>query len=205
MARAKSDAVYRVVSPFAVHVNGSPVQYRADQQVAGDDPIVRSHALHFEDVTDLINQPTPIDQHPARMPSGVTNEEATRARDVRDGPRNKGGTTVPHLLPPEHEDSPASTFAPFQPAAGVQADDVVEKGQAPKGALKASDAQEKFAGKTVDTSTGHTGEADAGVNEASVDVDTDKSGGDPLKSKSGDAPTKSDDSTPAKQSAAKRS
>jgi hypothetical protein len=199
MPRAKSDATYRVVSPFAVHVNGSPVQYPADHEVAGDDPILRTHSDYFA-VRE--NQPAPIDQHPARMPSGVTNEEATRARDVRDGPRNKGGTTVPHLLPPEHEDSPASTFAPFQPAAGVQADDVVEKGQAPKGALKASDAQEKFAGKTVDTSTGHTGEAAAGANEASVDVDTDKSGGDPLKSKSGDAPTKSDDA-PAKS--AKRS
>jgi hypothetical protein len=197
-------AVYECVAPFNVWDDGVPVIYAAGRKVYGDDPVLRTHGHAFVNVSDSIEQATaaPGERRATRMPSGVTNEEATRARDVRDGPRNKGGTTVPHLLPPEHEDSPASTFAPFQPAAGVQADDVVEKGQAPKGALKASDAQAKFAGKTVDTSTGHTGEADAGVNEASVDVDTDKSGGDPLKSKSGDAPTKSDDA-PAKS--AKRS
>lgn len=100
---------------------------------------------------------------------------------------------MPHVLPPEHEDSPASTFAPFQPAAGVQADDAVEKNQSPKGALKASEAQEKYAGKELDTSPGHTGEALA---SAVVATDTDKSGGDPLKSKSGESPVKADAEAP---------
>lgn len=35
---------------------------------------------------------------------------------------------MPHNLPPEHPDSPASTFAPFQPGAGVVAQDVQDKG-----------------------------------------------------------------------------
>lgn len=33
---------------------------------------------------------------------------------------------MPHALPPDHPDSAASPFAPFQPAAGVVADDVPE-------------------------------------------------------------------------------
>jgi hypothetical protein len=189
MARPNSQTVHEVVAPFAVYRQGSPVLYPAGRQVFGDDPILREVPDAFVDVTDRINQPAPIDMHPARMPSGVTNEQATMARDVRNGPRNKGGATVPHVLPPEHEDSAASTFAPFQPAAGVQADDAVEKGQSPKGALKASEAQEKYAGKVLDTSPGHTGEALA---TAVVATDTDKSGGDPLKSKSGEAPVKDD-------------
>jgi hypothetical protein len=35
---------------------------------------------------------------------------------------------MPHQHDPEHPDSPASTFAPFQPGAGVVAQDVVDKG-----------------------------------------------------------------------------
>jgi hypothetical protein len=35
---------------------------------------------------------------------------------------------MPHVNDPEHPDSPASTFAPFQPGAGVVAQDVQDKG-----------------------------------------------------------------------------
>jgi hypothetical protein len=51
---------------------------------------------------------------------------------------------MPHVLPPEDEDSPASTFAPFQPSAGVVSDDVVDKGQEGKDSIPASEATEKF-------------------------------------------------------------
>lgn len=171
MARTDSPTVYEVIAPFAVYRNGSPVLYQAGRQVLGDDPILKTHRDAFTDVTARLSQPDAVDSHPARMPSGVTYEEAIKARDVRDGPRNKGKAAVmPHMLPPEHEDSPASTFAPFQPAAGVQADDAVEKGQSPAGALKASEATKKYAGKELDTSPGHTGEAQAPV----VDEDAGK-------------------------------
>lgn len=49
---------------------------------------------------------------------------------------------MPHYLPPEHEDSPASTFAQAQPAAGVVADDVPDE-QNPAGKPKAKDATAK--------------------------------------------------------------
>lgn len=132
----------------------------------GDDPVVKARPHLFQPISEFVEATTaaPGELRNVRMPSGVTADEATKARDVRDGPRNKGKVAeMPHMLPPEHEDSPASTFAPFQPAAGVQADDAVEKGQTPAGALKASDAQEKYAGKELDTSPGHTGEAEAPV------------------------------------------
>lgn len=141
--------------------------------LAGDDPIVTARLDLFQPVSEFVELAARPRVHRAveRMPESVTNEEATRARDVRDGPRIKGKkAAMPHMLPPEHEDSPASTFAPFQPAAGVQADDAVEKGQSPEGALKASEAQEKYAGKELDTSAGHTGEAQEPV----VDEDAGK-------------------------------
>ncbi len=46
---------------------------------------------------------------------------------------------MPHTLPPEDENSPASTFAPFQPGAGVVADDVPDE-QNQAGGKKASEA-----------------------------------------------------------------
>lgn len=56
---------------------------------------------------------------------------------------------MPHALPPEHPDSPASPFATEQPAAGVVADDV-PKEQNPAGKPKASEVTKK-AGKSDDS------------------------------------------------------
>lgn len=169
-----SAAAYRATTSFAVPDGAGYMRsITVGSIVAADDPVAASHREFFQPLGEFVEQTTaaPGDKRPVRMPSGVTNDQATRARDVRDGPRNKGKAAVmPHSLPPEHEDSPASTFAPFQPAAGVQADDAVEKGQSPKGALKASEAQELYAGKQLDTSPGHTGEAQAPV----VDEDAGK-------------------------------
>ena len=47
---------------------------------------------------------------------------------------------MPHMYPPEDERSPASPFAPLQPAAGVVADDADEKGQNLAGGPKAAEA-----------------------------------------------------------------
>jgi hypothetical protein len=163
--RKTQEAAYRAREPFAVPDGyGGLRTIQAGAIIPADDPLVESRRALLQPLSEWIAETTapPADSRPTRMPVGVTYEEATKARDVRDGPSTKGGA-MPHMLPPEHEDSPASTFAPFQPAAGVQADDVVEKGQAPKGALKASDANKKFAGKELDTSPGHTGEAAAPV------------------------------------------
>lgn len=51
---------------------------------------------------------------------------------------------MPHLLPPDHPDSAASPFAPFQPAAGVVADDVPDW-QNPAGGPKAKDISAELA------------------------------------------------------------
>lgn len=40
----------RVISPFAVWVDGSPVAYSGGVQVADDDPILATHGEHFADV-----------------------------------------------------------------------------------------------------------------------------------------------------------
>jgi hypothetical protein len=169
-----SKEAVRVIAPFSVpDGSGSMRSLRVGDVLDAGDPATKGNDLYLQPLSEYIAQSTvaPGDGRPVRMPSGVTNDEATKARDVRDGPRTKGKAAVmPHALPPEHEDSPASTFAPFQPAAGVQADDAVEKGQSPEGALKASEANKKFAGKELDTSPGHTGEAQAPV----VDEDAGK-------------------------------
>lgn len=47
---------------------------------------------------------------------------------------------MPHIHPPEHPESPASTFAPDQPARGVVADDVKELDQDHAGNESASEA-----------------------------------------------------------------
>lgn len=110
--------------------------------VGHDDPILKSRRELFQPMSDYIEQTTqaPGEVRPIRIPSGVTAEEASKARDVRNGPRTtREDTDMVHHLPPEHPDSPASPFAPGQPAAGVVADDVPPE-QNPAGGPKASDA-----------------------------------------------------------------
>jgi len=58
-----------------------------------------------------------------------------------------------HTLPPEHPDSPASTFATVQPGAGVVADDVEPK----DGHLTAAEATKQRIGLDTDTATVETG------------------------------------------------
>lgn len=54
---------------------------------------------------------------------------------------------MPHAVPPEHEDSPASTFATVQPGAGVVADDVPVKNPNANVPITASEANEQGLGK----------------------------------------------------------
>lgn len=177
MARNEKPSHYRVIQGFAPA--GAVMSYAVGDILAADDPVVRrlgdQWGALLQPLNEFVDQATVGGDRSVagtRMPSAVTADEASKARDVRVGPRNKGKVAeVPHSLPPEHEDSAASTFAPFQPAAGVQADDVVEKGQAPAGALSASEATAKFAGKVPDTSPGHTGEAPADAVSAPAGVE----------------------------------
>lgn len=71
---------------------------------------------------------------------------------------------MPHrgALPPEHEDSPASTFAPRQPAAGVVADDKATPEQNPGGGPTAAEATQAdvAAGGAVQDPPGSRTQAD---------------------------------------------
>lgn len=145
-----ADSAYRARSSFAVPGPGgvARVVQEGDIVKAGD-PVVKTNREAFQSMTEYVEQTTQAPgekREGVRFPSGVTYEEAVKARDVRVGPRNKGDAEVPHVLPPEHEDSPASTFAPVQPAAGVVADDVEAKGQNVAGGPTASAATKKKLG-----------------------------------------------------------
>lgn len=137
-----AESAYRVRESFAVSdKSGMPRVLAQGSFVRGDDPLVKTHRSLLQPMSEHIEQTTaaPGEQRPIRLPSGVTAEEATKARDIRVGPRNAQGEPMPHALPSEHEDSPASPFAPGQPAAGVVADDVPPE-QNPAGGPKAADA-----------------------------------------------------------------
>lgn len=153
---------FRALSSFAVPIAGGyPRVIHEGDLIAEDDPLVSSHRGLFQPVDEFIEQTTqaPGEKRPIRLPSGRSSDEVVRPRYGRDGPRlSTKESNMPHVLPPEHEDSAASTFAPFQPSAGVVADDVVEKGQDASGSVGASEATEKYKGKSLDTSAGHAGE-----------------------------------------------
>lgn len=175
-----AETAYRARESFMYTQDGMPRVIRAGDIVAADDPALRAAAALFQPMSEWIEQTTnaPGEIRPVRLPSGVTAQEAIKPRDDRNRRGVKGAQTMPHMLPPEDPDSPASTFAPFQPAAGVVADDVVEKGQATESSTSASEATEIYAGQTPDTGGGHTGEAPAEMldaNAATTDEDADLS------------------------------
>lgn len=121
-------AVLRARSGFAVFDGAQPRVIKRGALIAGDDPLAASHAHHFEPVENRIEQATatPGERRSIRPSAGA------------DGPDNQE-EPVPHTLPPEDPNSPASPFAPLQPGAGVVADDVPDE-QNPAGGPKASDA-----------------------------------------------------------------
>lgn len=137
-----AESAYRVRESFAVSdKSGMPRVLQVGSFIKGDDPLVKTHKALLQPISEHIEQTTasPGEQRPVRLPSGVTAEEASMARDTRSGSRQTEGATMPHSLPPEHPDSPASPFAPGQPAAGIVADDTPPE-QNPGGGTKAADA-----------------------------------------------------------------
>lgn len=137
-----AESAYRALSSFAVPgPGGMPRVIREGDVLSAGDPAVKSNKEAFQSMDDYVEQATaaPGEKRPTRFPSAVTQEDAVKARDTRVGPRNPKENDMPHALPPEHEDSPASPFAPGQPSAGVVADDVPPE-QNPAGGPKAADA-----------------------------------------------------------------
>jgi len=156
-----AESAYVATSSFAVFQDGIPRSIREGDFVAADDPLVAAKSPQrplFRPVSEHIQNataPPPVVRAEPPVPPVET-------RRGRRGNRNQPKETpMVHALPPEDENSPASTFAPMQPAAGVVADDADEKGQNLAGGPKASemspseDEVQVFAAP----STGHTGEA----------------------------------------------
>lgn len=130
--------VYRVKEAFAVPgPQGFLRTYATGALLAGSDPLATTHRAYLEPVAGAVEAATanPGERRGLRLPSRVRLTQATEHNTGH--AHTTGAATMPHALPPEHEDSPASVFATEQPAAGVVADDVSDeqnKANAPKAA-----------------------------------------------------------------------
>lgn len=126
---------YRAKESFAVAADGWPRVIGAGTLIADDDPIVKTHRGLLQPVSEYIEQTTarPGEHRPVHIPDDPSQQR-------------QGEEPMPHTLPPEDPDSPASTFAPVQPAAGVVADDVEAKGQNLAGGPTAAAATKKGLG-----------------------------------------------------------
>ncbi len=125
-----AESAYRARTSFAVAGPGRRV-ITEGSIVSASDPAYKAHKELFQPMSEYVEQTTqaPGEVRPVQIPS-----------EARRGQRNRAeGDPMPHVLPPEHPDSPASQFAPGQPAAGVVADDVPPE-QNPAGGPKAADA-----------------------------------------------------------------
>ena len=116
---------------FAIYHNGVPRHIRRGDVVGGDDPILKTHAAMFREVDSLVEKTTawPGERRAVRFPERVTAQEASAGVGT---PHHRTIKTMPeeamgHQYPPEHENSAASPEAPFQPSAGVVADDVPDE------------------------------------------------------------------------------
>lgn len=122
---AASSEVYRVKSAFSVpDADGFLRTYAAGALISGSDALAKSHRDYLEPVGDAVEKASaaPGERRSLRLPSGVRLRQAT---EHNTGHAHKTGDAgMAHTLPPEDENSPASPFAPDQPAAGVVADDV---------------------------------------------------------------------------------
>lgn len=145
MARGKggSGEVWRVKEGFALPDEGFLRAYAPGQLLRGDDPVVKSHAQFLEPASNAVVESMtaePGERRTLRLPQGTTVEGATahETGHAHTGtPRGRRADTVsPHRdrnVKPGDPESPASEFAPAQPAAGVVAPDVTED-QNPAGA-----------------------------------------------------------------------
>lgn len=131
--------VYRVKEAFAVPDGDGVLRtYTAGKLISGSDSLAKTHRALLEPVADAVEKATaaPGERRALRLPSGVRLQQAT---EHNTGQAHTTGEIMAHNLPPEDPDSPASPFAPGQPALGVVADDVPEV-QNPAGGTKAADA-----------------------------------------------------------------
>lgn len=142
--RNETPSLYRVKdgSGFAVPgADGYLQVYKPGDLVRGDDKLVDSHRDYLEPADlGVVERATaaPGERRQLNL-SGRTVADATRPHyGSAHRNANARGVEMPHRngLPPEHPDSPASPFAPQQPAAGVVADDVPDE-QNPAGKPKA--------------------------------------------------------------------
>lgn len=158
-----AESAYVAKSSFAVWgEDGMPRVIREGDMVGSDDPLVAKGAPQrdaFEPVSDFIRSATA--PPPVLRPDEPVADRVYESRRRSRRNQTKESNDMGHTLPPEHEDSPASVFAPMQPTAGVVADDVDEKGQNPKGGPKASEFKPSEDEVKVfsEPTTGHTGEA----------------------------------------------
>lgn len=130
--------VFRVREAFAIPgPDGILRTYATGALISGGDGLARTHRQLLEPVADAVEQASaaPGERRGLRLPSAVRLRQAT---EHNIGQAHITGETMPHALPPEDENSPASPFAPEQPAAGVVADDVPDE-QNKAGAPKVAD------------------------------------------------------------------
>lgn len=130
--------VFRVREAFAIPgPDGILRTYVTGALISGDDRLARTHKALLDPVADAVEKASaaPGERRGLRLPSAVRLRQATQHNT---GQAHTIGETMPHTLPPEDENSPASTFATEQPAAGVVADDVTDE-QNKAGAPKAAD------------------------------------------------------------------
>jgi hypothetical protein len=151
----KAGELFRVREGFAVPgADGFMRTFPVGALVDGGDPLAKSHKALMEPASSAVEKASaaPGERRVLglRLPSGRSVAEVTEHRTGHAHENAAGTARVPtnvdehekesdmHALPPEHPDSPASTFAPDQPGRGVVADDVPTEEAA--GAEKAADA-----------------------------------------------------------------
>jgi hypothetical protein len=125
-AEPAGETLYRVREGFAIAgPDGFMQPYVAGALVKSSDPVATSHAVYLEPASEgAVEAATaaPGERRRLRLPSGRTLADVTARRDTP-----TGGSMAPHNLDPSDENSPASPFAPAQPAAGVVAPDVADE------------------------------------------------------------------------------
>lgn len=192
----------RVKDGFAIpgEAPGDPSRsYNPDMIIGPDDPIGVSHAAFMEPIAgkaETTAEPGTRRFLGLRLPSRVTVEQATEhntghahetgeALNALRRSQSEGEDNMVHQFPPDDPRSPASTFAPAQPAAGVVADDVPPE-QNPAGGPRASEVAaedvdaDKFNARAVlEHEADQRGADESGRTEGGEKVTVSPAGADP--------------------------
>lgn len=80
MPRAPLDRrqLYRCIAPFSVFRGGIPVVFGGQDEVLEDDPILQTHAHHFEPAADRVTRRLPVEQAtaaPGELRAPVINQK----------------------------------------------------------------------------------------------------------------------------------